>query len=461
MAAEIRRNRLGRFTLTRSAVTLSFFREDTTDIPAKNMKFGAMVIVALALRLAAVAFLYPERLSPNRDHWRFAGETGRIAQSIVAGKGFSSPLFGETGPTAWMTPIYPYMVAGTFKIFGIYTKPSAIILLSLNSLFSALTCVPIFFIARRNFGYRVARAAGWTWAFFPYAIYFSADFIWATTLTTFLLSLIFLCALHLEDSTRPIVWIGFGLLCGISALTDPIVLSVVPLLGAWACSRHYQCVRKWALAAAGAALAFLVVVMPWFVRNYRVFHVAIPFRDNFGLELYLGNNGDTWHFAPSGHHPSDSASEMSEYAQLGESAFMARKRRQAFEYISGHPGTFIFLSLRRMIYMWTSFWSFSSRYLQEENLDPPNIVLCTTMTVLALLGLRRAYRERSSLVMPYAIVLVFFPLVYYITHPEDYYRRPIDPILLVPAVYAVVSRVRRSKGLPLEDEKPLSVTAAS
>jgi len=81
--------------------------------------------------------------------------------------------------------------------------------------------------------------------------------------------------------------------------------------------------------------------------------------------------------------------------------------------------------------------------------------------VLALLGLRRAYREESVVVVPYAIVLVFFPMVYYITHPEDYYRRPIDPIFLVPAVYEVVSRVRRSKGLPVQDEKPLSVAAAS
>jgi hypothetical protein len=113
-----------------------------------------------------------------------------------------------------------------------------------------------------------------------------------------------------------------------------------------------------------------------------------------------------------------------------------------------------------MIYVWTNFWSFSDRYLQEEDLDPPNIVLCTILTVFALLGLRRAYREPSLVVVPYAIVLLFFPLVYYITHPEDYYRRPIDPIFLVPAVYEVMSRVRRSKGLPMHDENPVPIAAA-
>ena len=87
-----------------------------------------IVVIALALRLAAMAFLYPEQLNPERDHWQFGYETGRIARSIAEGKGFSSPLFEDTGPTAWITPVYPYLVAGIFKIFGVYTKTSALVL---------------------------------------------------------------------------------------------------------------------------------------------------------------------------------------------------------------------------------------------------------------------------------------------------------------------------------------------
>src|SRR5205085_1960903 len=211
-----------------------------------------MVLVALAIRLAVVAFLYPERLNPDRDHWRFAGETGRIARSIVEGRGFSSPLHADTGPTAWMTPLYPLILAGVFKVFGVYTKASALDILSLDSLFSALTCIPIFLIARKKFGERTAVWAGWTWAFFPYAIYFSADFIWATTLTTLLLSLIFLYASHLEESCRLGTWVGYGALCGISALTDPIVLSVaVPLL-LWMAFRLLQQKVRWVMPAGAA-----------------------------------------------------------------------------------------------------------------------------------------------------------------------------------------------------------------
>jgi hypothetical protein len=41
--------------------------------------------------------------------------------------------------------------------------------------------------------------------------------------------------------------------------------------------------------------------------------------------------------------------------------------------------------------------------------------------------------------MPYVIVFFFFPMIYYLTHPEDYYRRPIDPQYVVLAAYAVAS----------------------
>lgn len=92
--------------------------------------------------------------------------------------------------------------------------------------------------------------------------------------------------------------------------------------------------------------------------------------------------------------------------------------------------------------MWTNFWSFNARYREAEPLDPPNIVLCTALTLLALAGLRRAFAGEVN-AMPYAIALFFFPLVYYFTHPEDYYRRPIDPIFVVLAVFAMTTRFGR------------------
>ena len=418
---------------------------------------AAMVLVALVLRLAVVALLYSERLNSDRDHWRFAGETGRIARSLAEGRGFSSPLHADTGPTAWMTPLYPLLLAGVFKAFGIYTKASALVMLSLDGLFSSLTCVPVFLIARRTFGERVALWAGWTWAFFPYAIYFSAGFIWATTLTTLMLAWIFYAALLLDELASVRRWAGFGLLCGISSLIDPVVLSIAVPIAAWMLFRLWRERLRWLLPGVAALTVFAIVVCPWFIRNYRLFHKVIPFRDNMGLELYVGNNGETWHFAPEGFHPSDTPREWTEFQQSGELKYMQHKRSQALGFIRQNPAFFVRLSLRRALYMWTNFWSFSPRYLQAEPTDPFNIFLCTTLTILALVGLRGAFREDWVSAMPFAIALFCFPLVYYVTHPEDYYRRPIDPIFVVLAAAAVMQLRADWKARSLKETKDVEV----
>ena len=103
-----------------------------------------MVVVALALRLVVMGFTYRIQLDPAQDHWAFGWETGRVARSIATGQGFSSPYSEPTGPTALIPPVYTYLVAGVFKLFGIYTAASALVLLTLNNIFSSLTCLPVF-----------------------------------------------------------------------------------------------------------------------------------------------------------------------------------------------------------------------------------------------------------------------------------------------------------------------------
>lgn len=401
-------------------------------------------MIALVLRLAVMAFLYPEQLSPERDHWKFGYETGRIARSIVEGKGFSSPLFEDTGPTAWMTPVYPYLVAGVFKLFGVYTKTSALVLLSFNALVSALTAIPIFFFARCSFGERVARWSAWTWAFFPYAIYFPVERIWETWLATLLLAILFWVALELEYGQRVWVWLLYGLLWGVEALTSPSALSVLPFLGVWTCYRLYRKRQRWLVPNALAAILFIGVVSPWFVRNYRVFHQFVPFRDNMGLVLRLGIKGNTAYWGVYELGPWHNDAEWAEFKRDGELGYMATKKRQAIAFIKEQPGWYVWTSFRRAVFLWTGYWSLAPWYLKQEPLDPPNILLCTTLSVLAIIGLRNAFRKDVGIAMPYALVLFSFPLAYYITSPEVYYRRPIDPMFVVLAVYAIAAwRERR------------------
>jgi 4-amino-4-deoxy-L-arabinose transferase-like glycosyltransferase len=412
-------------------------------------RLALIVLVALALRLVVVAFLYPGQLNPRRDHWPFGYETGRIARAIASGRGFSDPFFAQTGLTAIMGPVYPYILAGVFKVFGIYTAASAIVALTLSSLFSALTCVPVFLLARESFGERVGMLSAWAWALFPYAILFAADRIWETCLTTFLLTALFVFTIYLARTPRLAAWTGFGLLWGVAALTSPAVLSLLPFLGGWACYGLHVRGEKSILPVSASALVFFLTLLPWSVRNYRAFHKLIPLRDNFWSEVWISNHGDTSLFPFVTGHPSTTEAEANEYNRLGEIAYMAEKRRGAEAFIAAHPGWFVLETLRRIAFTWTSAWSLPHRPLVEdfdpdEPFDPANVIFCTVLSVLAFIGLRRAFLEHADARSLYVFALACFPALYYLTRAHLRYRHPIDPEIIILAVYALATWRRAS-----------------
>jgi Dolichyl-phosphate-mannose-protein mannosyltransferase len=392
----------------------------------------------LILRLSIIPFLYTEWTDPFVvEHWAF----GRVARSLVQGHGFGN-AFADTGSTAILPPVYAYILAAIFHMFGPNTSASVAAAAGLNSVLSVLTCIPVFLIARRCFGDRAAKWAAWGWALSPYGIYFSADWLWSTCLFTLLLTVLFLYSLRLETSDNLPQWTVFGLFAGVTVLTEPVALSVIPLLAGLSCFHLHRQGRRWLAPGVAAALACIAVLTPWIVRNYDVFHQFIPVRDGYGLELYLGNSGYTGHWANRAVHPNHSASELAEYEHSGEIAYMAHKRDQAVAFIQTHPGWFLWMSLRRAFYMWTGFWSFDPAYLAQEPLDPPNVFMATSLTVLALTGLWRAFHHKNIHAVRFGATMACFPAVYYVSHPEAYYFRPIDPLIVILATYALASLIR-------------------
>jgi Dolichyl-phosphate-mannose-protein mannosyltransferase len=398
------------------------------------------VLTALALRLVVVAFVYQDFLVDGRDHWEFGYETGKIAYSLANGHGFSNPFWIATGPTAILSPVFPYLMSWVFIVFGAYTKASALVILGFNCLVSALTCIPIFFLARNSFGSRTAVGAAWIWAFFPYAVYFSADSMWSHALVALLVPTLLLIASYLETRTNLWMWAGLGLLWGFTALTTPVVLTIVPFLGGWICYKLHRNGKNWKKPALTAAFVLFATVAPWMVRNCRLFHHPVFLEDNFWMEVCVGNLGDGRYWWNASVHPAGSNAELQEYRQLGEFGYMQRARRLAFDFIQHHPALYLGRCVRRFVYIWTGFWSLNREYLREEPFDVANIFFCTGFTILAITGLYRGFQSSWNRTMPYALILLAFPVAYYVAHPEISFRQPIDPMLVIFASLAVFSR---------------------
>src|SRR4029077_18867786 len=168
----------------------------------------------------------------------FLQESGNIAASLASGHGFSSPFRIDTGPTAWMPPVYPWILAEIFRVFGVRTYDSFLAAVTLNILCSAFTCIPIYFTGRRIGGLGVASIAAWLWAFFPNAILNPFESMWEASLAALLAAIILWATLAIEKSERWRDWCAYGLLWGVTLLTNVTLISLLPLLLGWLAYRR-------------------------------------------------------------------------------------------------------------------------------------------------------------------------------------------------------------------------------
>jgi 4-amino-4-deoxy-L-arabinose transferase-like glycosyltransferase len=406
-----------------------------------------LVIVALAVALRlivsfAVYFTGGDLAEPKQDHWWFGFETGRLAGSLVNGQGFSNPIFGPSGPSAWLPPVYVIILAGVFKLFGVYSTASALVILILDSVISSLTCIPVFLTARKLFDARIALFSAVAWALFPYNIYLTAQWLGDVILSTPLLAGLLYFTLELAKPRRLLVWMAYGALWGLAALTSPVLLAALPFLLVWLAWRHIRADYPWAARLSTAIIFCGLVISPWLVRNYRVFHQPVFIKDNFWLEFAVGNTTDQVHWWNGNGHPSKNEAEMTALASEGEVAYMAAKRRQSLDFLQNHFSLFLWLCVRRFVYIWFGFWSFRGDYLAREPMDPVNIVFCSALTLLAFAGFLRARRSGTPMLAPLISAVIAVPATYYITHPFYMnYRHPIDPVLVILATYACAPRL--------------------
>ena len=411
-----------------------------------------MVLAAFLVRLLVVAYGFRAQAAPSIDHAEFGWEMGWVARSIFLGHGFTSPFFPSTGPTAMVPPLFPYLLAGMFHLFGLYTAKAAFAILSINSLLSALTCIPLYFSTRYALGERAAAMAGWGWVVYPYAIYFSGARVWDYALTGLLFTTCFCFAQRLHRQTRLLAWLGFGLTYGFAALANPSVLTMFPVFLLLAVLEMRRSDARWMLRCAVATLGLVTVLTPWTVHNYRTLHFVGPVRDNFWLESWAGNNGDTFESNAVWAHPASNPVEMRRYEELGETGYIAEKKTLAMNFISQNPVFFAGLSLRRAFSYWTGFWSFSPAYLSREPLEVADVFFCTGITILMLLGARRFWRRDRVGALPYLLLITIFPITYYFTHATPDYRQPIEPEVVVLVVLGILSLRRMTTPVELLEE---------
>jgi hypothetical protein len=392
-----------------------------------------ILIVATILRLG----FFWDYAGQNSHHalgvLPFLFEPGNIAASIVSGGGYSSPFRVPSGPTAWMAPVYPLLLAGVFRIFGAYTFNSFVAATLLNILFSVLICIPIFRIGQRVGNVGGAAGAAWLWAIFPNAILIPFECMWDASLAALLAAAILWATLELADSLRLRDWCAYGLLWGFALMTNPTLLSLLPFLLGWL----VWCRRKtWRDSLKPAAIALGVMALccvPWTIRNYFAFDTFVPLRANLGVQLWCGNSDKARDLWLGEGHPIHDSTERARYIELGEIAYEREKRSEAINYMVTHPRREVHLTWVRF----KTFWSGGTPtpiadFLRSHSAWFRYVVLFNLLTAIGALGGIIVLALRcSAYVFPLAVFPLVFPWAYYLTIVEPRYRQPVDPVAML------------------------------
>lgn len=425
--------------------------------------------LALLLRVWSVCGLATDHEGP------VTYEHGRIAENLLAGRGFSIEFLGTEGPTSQQAPFYPLLLAAAWWCFGVASPDAILAVQLLQCVAGAALVLSVAWLGwslapeRPIFGWVAAIGA----AVYPTHLYMTTHLQvapWAALVLTLLLAVV-------VSRRWRATWGGAvlaGLLAGLLLLIEPILALALPIcaLAFWTAEGGDGSPGRFSRAAVGrvalmAAMA-AVIITPWNVRNWIVHGRPVFIKSTFGYALWQGNNPASW---GTDKVPKDSA-EMLRHRHDGTLAGMDRALwearhetlyvddvllgptgygafaglsepqrsellgRRAWEHIRGDPARYGRLCLRRLRYF---------LLFDETNPKAANRLyrlVTVTWLVLSVIGLSISLRRWRALWPTWAIfavVTLFHALV--ITSVR--FRIPLEPMTFVWAAAAVAPLVSR------------------
>jgi hypothetical protein len=433
-----------------------------TRAPYMLLLFTSVWFIAAAALGARLAFTWDQqRKIPHQvlATIPFDQEAGNIAFALSQGRGFSNLFRQNTGPTAWLAPVYPLLLSLIFRIFGAFTLASFFAAAILNAFFSAAATFPIYELSRRVGSPNVAIVTCWLWVFLPAGILMPFEWIWDTSLSVLLSATLVWMTLKIAEAAKPRMWVSYGALWAVALLTNPSLGIALPFLLAWAVIHaSRQAKLSWRVPV-GAIAVIMVCCIPWTLRNHTEFHRLIPIRSNFPFELWIGNNDIFDEHAIGGIQRITRYQETRKYAQLGEGGYLAEKSAATKSFIMTKPGLFLRLCGRRIVATWLGTEHPWVDFLHADSLLVRVILFSNlVLTIGALLGIGFLLAARNPLAFPVVAFPAFYPLVYYVTHTSLRYRHPVDPMLIlltVVAFAACFSRKYRTAPISSGAPKPI------
>jgi 4-amino-4-deoxy-L-arabinose transferase-like glycosyltransferase len=296
------------------------------------------VLVRVAVVGGTVGFHTPASAEPASDSRIHI----MLVENLLAGRGYSLD-----GPTGITPPLYVFFLAALYRILG---DPAAVRLVQI--VLAAAACVVLYAIVRRVRDPATGVIAAGLLSIHPLLAYLPG--LHLTENLFLLLVLAFLWqALRVEERPTTARAAALGCLLGLAILTRAVFLVFLPVVLLWAAvvwgARTVRTYRIFTLTALAAAL----VVSPWTIRNYLVFHAFVPVQSNSGMVFWAGNNpgsdgGLVWPTRKTWTATAPPDDNMYGWRNLNVGQENALYVQTALAWIRGHPSDYAHLLARKV-----------------------------------------------------------------------------------------------------------------
>lgn len=370
----------------------------------------------------------------HKDYlWIEHAELMQIGASLASHGTFADPFSKPTGPTAHGMPLYPLFIALVLRLGS--PEFSQFILQMAASLASSLQYAVLPFLAAAlEWPVAIGAIAGFAGALAPIHFWLETKGSWESAFTGLALCLIVwqwipFLKQGLSGRKALATGLGWGVALLLSASLLPVLVSLVLLL--FFKNRDFGRLFPTVMAL-GCGILF--VMMPWVIRNARVFGAFVPFRSNFGLEVSLSNSeGASPRFAQmeeSGHvahdHPFLSEREQQRIRDIGEVNYNHERMQAAKQWIETHPRRFLLLTLQRGFFFW---FPILKRW--------PQTALGYLVRVLAIASFVVLIRKDAAAALLFGCIWMSYSLIYYVVSADARYSYPLWWSFLLVASYAL------------------------
>jgi 4-amino-4-deoxy-L-arabinose transferase-like glycosyltransferase len=395
----------------------------------------ALVVLGFFLRLGlALKLGIHEPPGAGSDSQEYDTYAWNVAQGRGY-RGMSPDVTDRDHLTAYRLPGPSLVWAGCYAVFGHRHAVVRVV----HCLVGAATIALVYLIGRQTFGWPVGLLAAAAFTVWPFSLLYSTELLSEPLGTFWLLAYV---AASLEFAARPGPGraVAAGLLLGLALLTRGNIVLLLPLTLLWGAVQFWRQPRAmaWALAIPLFAVATLV---PWTVRNYRVFGTFVPLSTGSG-DVLLGSHNRLVVTDPDYYGYWVFPDELPEYNTVlkAPNDELVRDRletRLALEWLQSNPDQWWYLLHSKFRRLWTPFLQpRSPRLFRIGTLVAwgPVLVLFALPFFPTLIGLLRR-GEPGWLIHLVILSVVLNALVFW---GSSRFRYPIEGLCLILAVTAVL-----------------------